>query len=156
MTVSSRFVRLFVFFGFLCAIGLLSLADRAPDLVKSIWSVVQRVGSFGERLVGLDLVDRGDIPFAFDTLGHLALWGIAGMLGYAAFRRRTSALFLIVSLTTLSAGVEVGQGLLSATRRPEVKDLIANGIGITAGVALAASVWWLSSLLARIPRSLTQ
>ena len=78
------------------------------------------------------------------------------MLAYAAFGRRTSPSFLIVSLTTLSAGVELGQGFLSSTRRPEVADLIANGVGITAGVLLAATVWWLTSLFGRMSRNLTQ
>jgi len=154
--MSGRFVRPLLFFGFLIAIGLLSLADRAPDLVKGVWSVVQRVGSFGERLIGLDVVDRGDVPLAFDTLGHLALWSIAGMLAYAAFGRRTTRSFMIVSLITLSAGVELGQGYLSSTRRPEVADLLANSIGITTGVLVASFVWWLSSLFGRLGRTLTQ
>jgi hypothetical protein len=154
--MSGRFLRLLLFFGFLIAIGLLSLADRAPDMVKGLWSIIQRIGSFGEQFVGLDLVDRGDIPLAFDTLGHLALWSIAGMLAYAAFGQRTSRSFLIVSLITLSAGVELGQGFLSSTRHPEIADLIANGIGVTAGVLVAATVWWLTSLIGRLGRSLTQ
>ena len=154
--MSGRFVRPLLFFGFLIAIGLLSLADRAPDMVKGVWVIVRRIGSFGERLFGLDVVDRGDIPLAFDTLGHLALWSIAGMLAYAAFGRRTSRSFLIVSLITLSAGVEVGQGFLSRTRKPSISDLVANTIGVTTGVLLAAFVFWTVSLFGRKSRSLTQ
>ena len=154
--MSGRVLRPLIFFGFLIAIGLLSLADRAPGMVKDVWSIVQHTGSLAEQLVGLDVVDRGDIPLAFDTLGHLALWGIAGMLAYAAFGRRTTPSFLIVSLITLSAGVELGQGLLSSTRRPEISDLLANSVGVTAGVCLAAFVWWLSGLFGRLGRTLTQ
>ncbi len=154
--MSGRLLRPLLFFGFVIVIGLLSLADRAPDLVKSEWSVVQRIGSIGERLVGLDIIDRGDIPLAFDTVGHLALWGIAGVLAYIAFGRRTSPWFLMISLITLSAGVELGQGFLSATRRPQVTDLIANSIGVAVGVALAAVVWSTISVFGRLTRTLTR
>lgn len=154
--MSGRFLRPVLFFGFLVAIGLLSFADRASDMVKGVWDVIRRIGSFGERLVGFDVVDRGDIPFAFDTLGHLTLWSIAGMLAYAAFGRRTSRSFLIVSLITLSAGVEIGQRFLSSTRRPQVSDLIANSVGVTTGVLVAAFVFWLASLFGGKSRSLTQ
>lgn len=154
--MSGRFLRPLLFFGFLVAIGLLSFADRASDMVKGVWSIVQRIGSFGESLLGVDVVDRGDVPLAFDTLGHLTLWSIAGMLAYAAFGRRTSRSFLIVSLVTLSAGIEIGQRFLSSTRRPQVTDLIANTVGVTTGVLLAAFVFWLVSLFGGKSRSLTQ
>lgn len=154
--MSGRLLRPLLFFAFLIAIGLLSLADRAPGLVKDAWSIVRRLGSFGEGLLGVDVIDRGDIPLAFDTLGHLVLWSIAGVLAYTAFGRRTSASFLIVSLTTLSAGVEVGQGLLSSTRRPEFTDLIANGIGVTLGVLLALAVFSTIGLFGRFSSSLTR
>lgn len=154
--MSRRSLRPLIFFGFLVAIGLLSFADRANDVVKNGWSVVQRGGSFVERLIGFDLVDRGDIPLAFDTLGHLVLWSTAGVLAYGAFGRRTTRSFLIVSLITLSAGVEIGQRFLSSTRRPEISDLLANAVGITAGVLLASFVWWLTGLFGRMTRNLTQ
>jgi len=154
--MSGRFLRPLVFFGFLVAIGLLSFADRASGLVKGVWATVRRFGSFGERLFGLDVVDRGDIPLAFDTLGHLALWSIAGMLAYSAFGRRTTRSFLIVSLVTLSAGVEVGQGFLSSTRQPQLSDLAANGVGVAVGVSIASMVWWMTGLFGGKTRSLTQ
>jgi len=153
--MSGRVLRPLLFFGFLSAIGLLSFADRASDTVKGAWGVVQRVGSFGERLIGLDVVDRGDIPLAFDTLGHLMLWGIAGMLAYAAFGRRTSRSFLIISLITLSAGFEIGQRFLSSTRTPQLTDLAANTVGVIMGVSLAAFGFWILSLFERKSRSLT-
>lgn len=154
--MSARFLRPLLFFGFLVTIGLLSLADRAPDLVKAGWSGVQNVGSMVEQRVGLDLVDRGDIPFDFDTLGHLGLWGIAGALAYLAFGHRTSPWFLMVSLFTLSAGVEVGQRFLSTTRTPDVIDLLANGVGIACGVVLAMLVLSVASLFGRLTNSLTR
>jgi len=153
--MSGRRLRTFVFFAFLAGIGVLSLADRAPNAVKSALGVGQRVGSVGERTVGLDLLDRGDIPLAFDTVGHLVLWAVAGALASATFGRRTSRSFIIVMLITLSASVELGQGLLSATRRPELTDLVANGVGICIGVGAASAAWIVTSLFGRLSRNLS-
>lgn len=150
----SRFVRPLLFFAFLAAVGVVSLADRAPGMVASAWQAVRRVGSFAEQTAGLDLIDRGDIPFAMDTIGHLVLWSIAGGLAYLAFGRRTSVGFLIVSLITLSAGVEVGQGLLSSTRHPEIRDLVANSVGVTFGVLSVAALFAVIGVFGRISSSL--
>lgn len=154
--MSGRFLRPLLFFGFLATIGLLSLADRAPDLVKTGWTGVQEIGSSIEQRVGVDVVDRSDIPLAFDTLGHLALWAVAGGLAYLAFGHRTSPWFLMVSLFTLSAGVEVGQRFLSATRKPDVVDLAANGVGIAFGLVVAMGVLSVTGLFGRLTNSLTR
>jgi len=157
--VGRRF-RSLLFFGFLLVVGVLSLADRAPGTVKGALRSVQSIGSRVERRVGVDWLDRGDIPFAFDTIGHLILWSVAAFLAYLAFgpgtrRGRTSTSFLVVSLVTLSAGVEVGQGLLSATRHPELLDLVANTVGIGFGVAIAAFASAVIGLIGSLGRSLT-
>ncbi len=154
-SVHSRAIRSAVFFGFLAVIGLLSMADRAPGLVKGAWGVVRRAGSRIERLVGLDLIDRGDVPFAFDTIGHLLLWSIAGFLAYGAFSRTRSPWFIGVMLLAMSAVVEVGQGVLSSTRRPEWSDLAANAVGVGFGVAVAVCAFTLIGLFGRLTRSLS-
>ena len=153
--MSGRRLRTFVFFAFLSVIAVLSLADRAPDAAERVVDFGQRAGSFGERVVGIDLIDRGDVPLAFDTVGHLALWAGAGVLGFSAFGRRTSVSFIVVSLITLSAGVEIGQGLLTSTRRPELMDLAANGVGVVIGVGAAVVVWRVITLFGKLGRNLT-
>ncbi len=155
VVMSGRLLRSLVFFMFLAGVGVLSLADRAPGAAERAVDFGQRAGSFGERSVGLDLIDRGDVPFAFDTVGHFVLWAGAGVLGYVAFGRRTSATFITVSLITLSAGVEVGQGLLSSTRHPGLTDLIANAVGVSVGVGVAVFVWAMSRQFGRLTRTLT-
>ena len=141
-------------------VGVLSLADRAPRLVKATLRVGQSIGSRVEHRLGVDWLDRGDIPFAFDTIGHLVLWAIAAFLAYIAFgpgdrRGRTSTSFLVVALITLSAGVEVGQGLLSSSRHPEMLDLIANSVGVALGTLVAISVSAVIGLFGAVARSLT-
>ena len=153
--VQSRLFRPALFFGFLVVIALLSLADRAPGLVKGAWRVTQHIGSRIERMAGFDLIDRGDVPFAFDTIGHLILWAFAGFLAYAAFGRSRSLVALAVALVTASAAVEVGQGLLTSTRRPQVTDLLANAVGVSAGLAVAVLTFALISLFGRLTRSLS-
>lgn len=153
--MSGRRLRTSVFFAFLAVIGVLSLADRAPNAVKAGLGVGQRAGSVAERTIGFDLLDRGDIPLAFDTAGHLVLWAVAGALASVTFGRRTSRSFIIVALITLSASVELGQGLLSATRHPEVTDLVANGIGIGIGVGAVSAAWIVTSLFGKLSRNLS-
>ncbi len=151
----SRLLRSALFFGFLAVIGILSLADRAPGLVKGSWSVTQHVGSRLEQMLGFDVIDRGDVPFAFDTIGHLALWAIAGALAYAAFGRSRSLLLIAAVLVAISAAVEVGQGMLSSTRSPQLMDLLANTVGVGAGLAVAVSTFAVIGLFGRLTRSLT-
>ena len=154
--VSPRILRPLGLVLFLGAITMLSLADRAPRLVRVLWASIRRVGSAAERMIGFDVVDRSDIPLAMDTIGHVGLWGIAGVLSCLTFSRRTSLVFLILSLIVLSAGVEVGQGLLSSSRRPEVRDLVANTIGITAGVLAAAAMLAMIGVFGRISSNLSR
>lgn len=152
----SRLVRPALFFAFLAVIAVLSLADRAPALVVGSWRVIQHVGSRIEQVAGFDVIDRGDVPLAMDTLGHLFLWAVAGFLAYAAFGRARSAAFIVMTLVGISGAVEVGQGLLTATRRPQLSDMLANGVGVGAGVAIAVSTFAVISLFGRLSRSLIE
>lgn len=140
--------------GFLGLVAVLSFADRAPSGTRELLGRGRWVVARAEQRLGVDWVDRSDIPFAFDTMGHLALWAIAGFLATVAFERRVSPAFIALSLASLSAGIEIGQGVLSATRRPEVHDLVANVIGIGLGTAIALSVWTVVGLFGRLARSL--
>lgn len=148
-----RLTRL-VFLGFLGVIAVLSLADRAPSGTRALMRRGRSVLAEGEQRFGVDWIDRSDVPLAFDTMGHIALWAIAGFLATLAFRRRVGPLFIVVSLSVLSAGIEVGQGLLSTTRRPEFGDLVANVFGSALGTAVALLVWAAIGMFGRLTRSL--
>ena len=117
--------------------------------------MTQHVGSRIERIVGFDVVDRGDVPFAFDTIGHVALWAIAGALAYAAFGRSRPPVLIAAVLLAVSAAVEVGQGVLSSTRSPELMDVVANAVGLGIGLAAAVVTFAVIGLFGRLTRSLT-
>lgn len=136
----SRWLPATAFTGLAGAVGVLSFADRAPGTTQAILRRVRSVGQRVEQRSGYDLIDRGDVPVAFDTAGHLVLWFLAGLIGWWAFHRRTTPAFLALCLFTVSAGIEVGQSYLSTSRSPDIFDLVANGAGIALGVALAVAI----------------
>lgn len=112
----------------------LSLSDRAPAFTER-W--VKRLGMIFENRSGLDFIDRSDVPWDFDVVGHFFLWGLAGLLAWFALGRRVSGPFLIAGLIAISAGIEFVQPILSSTRKSQPDDLKANALGITLGVAVA-------------------
>ncbi len=118
--------------------------------------MTQHVGSRLEGTLGFDVVDRADVPFAFDTIGHLGLWAIAGILAYIAFGQKRSLVLIAAVLVAISAAVEAGQGLLSSTRTPELMDLLANAVGVGVGLAVAVSTFAVIGLFGRLTRSLTR
>ncbi len=134
---------------FLAGVGLLSLSDRAPGYsvvgLRRGRSLVRSI----EARSGHNWLDRSDIPLAWDTAGHLALWAVAGLLTWAALGRRLGAPFIIVGLISLSAGIEVAQVLLSSTRMAELSDVAANGAGVTLGVLCAMAIGRVVDLSAR-------
>ncbi len=135
-----KWSKMLVFVGFLTALGLLSMADRAPGAVLGGLRWVRSRGQDIEAALGIDWIDLGDMPLAWDTAGHLVLWAGAGMLGYAAVGQRVGGARLAMALLILSGVVEVAQPLLSATRQLEVTDMVANGVGIFAGVITASLI----------------
>ena len=136
----SPLLRWALFSTFLIGVGLLSLADRAPGRVVDELRRVRAVGQRVEYRLGIDWVDRGDIPLAWDTAGHIVLWSVAAMLGFLALHGRVGVVVLALALLTLSAAVEVGQAFLSSSRSPELTDLMANGAGIALGIVMASIV----------------
>lgn len=144
-------MRRVVFAGVLVAFGLsvavLSLSDRAPR--AAFWRSRMVVRSLESR-AGFDLVSWSDVPFESDSVGHFAIWGVAGVLAWFALGRRVTAILLIAALISVSAGVEFAQPLLSHSREASYDDLVANALGISIGVASA----WLVSLVHRRARRL--
>ncbi len=119
------------FLGFALVVAGLSFSDRAPGFTsaRGLW-----FARAVEAQAGMDLISRGDIPWRFDAVGHFLMWSLAGLLGWFAIGRRDSGLFLIASLSAISAGVEFVQPILSSSRASSYQDLIANVLGITLGV----------------------
>lgn len=122
---------------FVAFVAALSLSDRAPKITRSGLRAGRDLFHNIELRAGFDLLDRSDVPLAWDTVGHLVLWSVAGFIGWVTVGRRVGPLFLIAALTAVSAGVEIAQVYLSSTRMAELSDLMANATGITIGVLVA-------------------
>ena len=143
-----------VFVGFFGVLGVLSLADRAPDRVETGLRAGRDIGRRGERTFGFDLVDRSDIPLAWDTAGHIVLWFVAAVLATTAFGRRVPTWVIAAVLFIGSAAVEIAQGWLSFSREPSLSDLAANGAGVVAGVTIVVFASRLAHRFGRVRPSL--
>ncbi|MBT8213500.1 MAG: hypothetical protein KJN71_10180 [Acidimicrobiia bacterium] len=130
---------------FFAGAAALSLSDRVGHRVRADYRFGLSVLSEFERLLAIDVVDRSDLPFKGETLGHAALWGVGMLLAGSVLRQKTALLPLAAVVLALSVSVEIGQGVLSSTRTPQVGDAIAN----LAGIAMATTVIGLYSLVER-------
>lgn len=123
---------------FFAAVSAVSLGDRAPGLTQRVWRKVRSFGHEFEVRFNADIVDRSDVPFSYDTIGHFALYFVAGILTYLALRGRVGVITIIVLVTGFSGAIEIAQPLLSSTRNMQASDFIANTFGVVIGVGVAA------------------
>lgn len=131
--------RLLVLITFLGTVGLLSLADRAPRIARHWLRRSRDLGSRVEQRLGVDWVDRSDVPLAWDAAGHVVLWAVAAVLARLAVGHRWRTRTIAAALFALSGAAELAQAVFASTRSPEWSDLAANGAGIAIGVLLAAA-----------------
>lgn len=131
--------------------AVLMLSDRAPRVSRRIGGDV--ISRLSERLdtggrAGR-LVDDPRLPSS-DAIVHIGVWGVAMLLlGLAVWSWRglmlgAGAVFL------LSAIIEVGQQRFTRTRTFELGDIVANGIGVALGTAVAAACYGLWTAAARL------
>ena len=118
----------------------LSLSDRAPRLFKQFRQLAVAAWRAGEDLFAVDLLNRSDIPWAADELGHIALWGMGMVILGLGFRRRVPADVLAAGLFIAGIGVEVLQRVATSGRKMEITDIGANGIGILLGLVVVVAV----------------
>ena len=88
-------------------------------------------------------VGRGSVS-GLDKVGHVVLFFVLAALAVGPMRARSRRpLLAVVAGSTLYGGLlEVLQGALG-WRSAEVLDLVADGVGAVAGVAVA--LWWRSA-----------
>ncbi len=114
----------------------LSLSNRIPGVWRSAVNGFFAFGRTFERVFAVDFIDRGDIPWRPDEIGHLVFWGagmiVVGLVG----RRRWQADNVAVALFASSLAIEVLQGALSAQRTMSLSDAIANSTGIMLGLTV--------------------
>lgn len=119
---------------------------RRPGLWLGLWAVMILAVVAGSLLPARDLPP---VPFdGFDKVQHLL--GYAVMSAYAAmlFARMRARALAAAGLVALGIGLEVAQGMLTASRQADVADAMVNALGVLAGMAIAATP--LARLLQRL------
>lgn len=126
--------------GFVAAALALSLSDRVGLGVGAVSRRGHALLYELERAVAVDVLDRSDVPFETDALGHAVLWGLVMVMVGRAFGRRAPLALASAGVFGLSLAVEVGQDLWSVNRTAQLDDAIAN----LAGIAVAATMLMVS------------
>lgn len=142
-----RLTRPGIAFSLLLAVSFLSFPSSAVGRAQRGARRLRRRGDDLETFLGVDVVDRSDLPFAFDTLGHASLWFAVGsvvLLMLATGRPRTHPhlvrFWSAIALVGVSAGVEVAQSVFTADRNAQWTDLAANTVGISMAFVFATVV----------------
>ena len=73
-----------------------------------------------------------------DKLEHALAYLLLGFW-FASVIARWDYVYLVLALLALGGGIEIAQGLMGVGRQADWRDLLADGIGILAGVGLAAT-----------------
>ncbi|MEM8619262.1 MAG: hypothetical protein AAGF73_06035 [Actinomycetota bacterium] len=130
--------------GLVAALGAMSvialmLSDRAPGVLRQVF------GPAAERLsnridASARLPSTEQLPQS-DFLVHVGLWAaITVLVGLTVWTWR-GLVVGGVGVLTLSAFVEVAQGRYSTTRAVETSDVLANAVGVVAGMTAAAAAY---------------
>lgn len=131
--------------------AVLMLSDRAPRVSRRIGG--ELMARLSERLdtggrAGR-LVDDPRLP-ASDALVHIGVWAVAMVfVGLAVWSWR-GLMLGAGAVFVLSAMIEVGQQRFTRTRTFEFGDIVANGIGVALGTAVAAACYGLWTAAARL------
>ena len=93
-----------------------------------------------------------DGPPDSDKVGHFLAYFILSAWAVSIFRTRRAQACAAVALVLLGLGIEWGQANLTTTRHGDLRDAVANTLGIGLGFALGFTP--LAQLLERIDRKL--
>ena len=131
----------------------LMLSDRAPGLLRTM---------FGDAVTRLwTRVDASGVGLAdgrrpeTDSVVHVVVWGaIAALVAMTVWSWRW-LVFAGAAVFASSVLVEVSQGRFSSTRSVESSDVVANGLGVLGGSAVAGAAFVAWSVVASVirPRS---
>ncbi len=134
-----------ILFGTLAGTVALTFADRAPGIVKAIAAPFRRALPRIEQALGINWIDRNDVPFENDTLGHMALWMTITAITIVAARDRFPTRWLVAMLVVGALLTEYAQPLLSSSRSMTVSDFGANLAGICFGIVAGLIGRWIMS-----------
>lgn len=109
---------------------------RRPGLWLGIWALM-----IGAVIAG-SLLPAGElppVPFAgFDKIEHFLGYAVLSAYATMLFARLRAQALAAAGLFALGIGLEVAQGMLTASRQAGVADALVNAFGVLAGLAVAA------------------
>lgn len=91
-------------------------------------------------------------PEDSDKIGHFLAYFTLSAWAVSIFRTRRAQALAALSLVALGLGVEWAQANLTVTRQGDLRDAVANALGITAGFALGFTP--LATLLQKLDHKL--
>ena len=111
----------------------LLLSDRAPGLLRRLSA---RIDTGSSRAAQVAAAARPQSDFEI----HVFAWGaVAVFVGLAMWSSR-SLLVSAIGVLLLSLAVERAQDVLTQTRALEVADVVANLVGVSAGLGLVSGL----------------
>ena len=118
------------------AVAVLSFADGAPGLARDVLRGLVPLAGVVEDVTGVEVGGaRGGVA-DWDVLGHAVLWFGFAVAAWSALRRWCSVPTLGFALFVASYATEIGQRVLSETRTPDPRDLVANTVGTAFGLSV--------------------
>jgi VanZ family protein len=75
------------------------------------------------------------VPAGGDKLEHFAAYGLLAAFAVQLFGRFSPVLRACAGLVLLGIALELAQGLLTATRQMDAHDVLANTLGVLAGLS---------------------
>lgn len=129
--------------GFVGMAVALSLSDRVGLRAGAVSAAFLALLHELERVAAVDVLDRSDVPFSADALGHATLWGVGMLLIGWFFRRHVPVVALAVSVFALSLAAELGQHFFSLSRSARIDDAVANFVGVAVAAVAVGAVGWL-------------
>lgn len=135
--------------GFVASAVVLLWSDRAGSLPLLGGRLITTTGRRTEQALGIDWVDRSDVPVAFDQLGHMVLWFIGMIIFGWVGRHRVPLRVIALLVGGASVFSEAGQAWASTTRHTNTADAIANLTGVAAATVALAIVFSVQLAAAR-------
>ncbi|MGH8076660.1 MAG: VanZ family protein [Lysobacter sp.] len=139
----------------------MSAAQRSAVLREfrrpRLWLAIGALGVLG--LVGMSLLPARDLPpspfSGFDKVGHFLGYAVLSAYGGMLFANMRAQALAAAGLVALGLGLEFAQAQLTDSRSGDLRDAVANTLGVLVGLASASiSPRWaclLQWLDARLP-----
>ena len=118
-----------------------SLSDSAPSRLDEAAGDGRDVASALEDRVGIDVVDRSDIPYSVMELYHLVGWFSGTVLIGLAAGRRFGVGEIAAAMFGASVLIEILQSTTTSIRAFELEDIGVNATGILVGLTFVLMVF---------------